>query len=98
MTQLIDLGTKLAAQFPQSLKSYLIVAGFPVAPIAQSAVPILLDPLNQLHDQYGVKDACLYLIRPDMYVAFRSAIDQQAGLAAYLDNLLIPIQQAAHGA
>jgi hypothetical protein len=33
-----------------------------------------------------------------MYVAFRSAIDQQAGLAAYLDNLLIPIQQAAHGA
>jgi 3-(3-hydroxy-phenyl)propionate hydroxylase len=97
LRQLIEIGAKLATRFARSLKSYLIVAGFPVTPVAGSSVPILLDPMNQLHDQYGVKNACLYLIRPDLYVAFRSGLDHEAGLAAYLDNLLLPDPTTAGG-
>jgi hypothetical protein len=62
------------------------------------SIPILLDPMNQLHDEYGVKDACLYLIRPDLYVAFRSGIEQQAALEDYLGDILAAAQEAARGA
>jgi 3-(3-hydroxy-phenyl)propionate hydroxylase len=87
--QLVQLGAELKARFPASLRSYLICGGFPVvAQNALSALPTLLDPMNQLHDQYGVTDPCLYLIRPDMYVAFRGRIDHQTDLAHYLNKLL----------
>jgi 2-polyprenyl-6-methoxyphenol hydroxylase-like FAD-dependent oxidoreductase len=98
LTHLLDLSTKLAARFPESLRSYLVAGGFPVTPLAQSSLPILLDPLNRLHDQYGVKDACLYLIRPDWYVAFRAGLDHHTDLTPYLDNILVPVHEAAHGA
>ncbi len=88
LSPLIERAQKLAARFPQSLQPHLVLGGFPVAPIAHSSLPALLDPLNQLHQQYGVKSACLYLIRPDMYVAFRSGIEHQADLDAYLDTIL----------
>ena len=85
------LGTELMARFPESLRAYLVSGGFPVAQTAESALPTLLDPMNQLHEQYGVSDACLYLIRPDRYVAFRGGMDQQDDLVAYLEKLLVPV-------
>ena len=33
---------------------------------------LLLDPRGELHRAFGARSECLYLIRPDGYVAFRS--------------------------
>jgi 3-(3-hydroxy-phenyl)propionate hydroxylase len=96
--QFIRLGTDLMARFPESLRPYLIYGGFPVAQNAQAGLPVLLDPMNQLHDQYGVADPCIYLIRPDMYVAFRGRMDHHTQLADYLNRLLMPVQKSASGA
>jgi 3-(3-hydroxy-phenyl)propionate hydroxylase len=98
LSQFTQLGAELMARFPQSLRSYLICGGFPVAQTAQHSLPTLLDPMNQLHDQYGVTHPCLYLIRPDMYIAFRGRIDHHTDLANYLNKLLAPVQESASGA
>jgi 3-(3-hydroxy-phenyl)propionate hydroxylase len=98
MSQLSRFGTEIMTSFPESLKSHVIYGGFPVMQTAQSSLPCLLDPMNQLHHQYGVTDPCIYLIRPDMYVAFRGRIDHQTDLANYLNQLLIPSQKYVSGA
>ena len=45
-------------------------------------IPTVGDPEGAMHARYGAHRACLYLIRPDGYVAFRSA--KLDGLCDYL--------------
>jgi hypothetical protein len=40
-----------------------------------------------LHRRLGAGSACLYLIRPDGYVAYRAQPPDAAKLAAYLDRV-----------
>jgi 2-polyprenyl-6-methoxyphenol hydroxylase-like FAD-dependent oxidoreductase len=48
---------------------------------------VVLDPEGALHRRYGAGSECLYLIRPDGYVAFRSQPADAAALDAYLASL-----------
>lgn len=57
---------------------------------------VLLDPEGLLHHRYGATAECLYLIRPDGYIGFRSGHADQNALLDYLNNiftLLTPIAQ-----
>ncbi|MBV9449750.1 MAG: FAD-dependent monooxygenase [Streptosporangiaceae bacterium] len=51
---------------------------------------VLLDPDRMLHRVFGARTECLYLIRPDGYIAYRSAPADATGLGAYLDRVFLP--------
>ena len=93
-----ELGSSLAASYPDVLQAFVIAGGFPFSAQTSPKIPVLLDPMNQAHDVYRVDEPCLYLIRPDCYVAFRSPLANAADLKAYLNRNLTSIKQASHGA
>ena len=49
----------------------------------------LLDAEGELHRQYGAGSGCLYLIRPDGYVGYRSQPADAGRLSAYLQTMFI---------
>jgi hypothetical protein len=51
------------------------------------ATPILLDTLGTAHERYGATAMCLYLIRPDGYVAYRSLPADCEDLLVYLGGI-----------
>jgi hypothetical protein len=48
---------------------------------------IILDPERSLHYRYGAETECLYLIRPDGYVAYRSEPATSSALHDYLARI-----------
>ena len=52
--------------------------------------PVALDVDRSLHHRFGATAACLYLIRPDGYVGYRSQTADAEKLWAYLERLFIP--------
>lgn len=51
---------------------------------------VLHDDASELEQRYAARTECLFVIRPDLYVGFRSQPADGPELAAYLDALLIP--------
>jgi hypothetical protein len=51
--------------------------------------PIVLDADRSLHHRFGASAPCLYLIRPDGYVGYRSEPADGEKLWAYLDRLFM---------
>ena len=51
--------------------------------------PLLLDAEGELHHQYGAGSECLYLIRPDGYIGYRSQPADAGRLLAYLQTIFI---------
>jgi hypothetical protein len=49
----------------------------------------LLDPEVSLHHKYGGGSECLYLIRPDTYVGFRSLPADKVALNEYLERIFV---------
>ena len=50
---------------------------------------VVLDPEGVLHHRYGAGSECLYLIRPDGYVGFRSQPADAAALDAFLSGIFV---------
>jgi 2-polyprenyl-6-methoxyphenol hydroxylase-like FAD-dependent oxidoreductase len=50
---------------------------------------VVRDSGGALHQRFGARNECLYLIRPDGYVAFRSQPADGERLLAYLDRIFI---------
>lgn len=51
--------------------------------------PILDDEGGALHQYFGARSECLYLIRPDGHVAYRSQPADEGKLAAYLERVFV---------
>jgi 2-polyprenyl-6-methoxyphenol hydroxylase-like FAD-dependent oxidoreductase len=88
------IGAMLSAAHP-GLACYHVVAGFPVK-TARGNMAHLLDVTSQLHDQYGVDSPCLYILRPDHYVGFRSTVKHAEAAVRYLDGILRAGEKAHH--
>ena len=56
---------------PDRIESHLIVPHELPEDLAVKG-EILLDPRGELHHRYGARSACLYVVRPDGYIGFRS--------------------------
>jgi hypothetical protein len=50
---------------------------------------VLLDPEGATHRRYGAGAECLYLVRPDGYVAFRSQPADGDALMQYLERIFV---------
>ena len=67
-----------------------------VVVVADSMIPealawdgvTILDPEGDLEYRYGARAECLYLVRPDLYLGYRSQPAALEPLLAYLDDVL----------
>jgi hypothetical protein len=50
---------------------------------------ILLDPKGELHHRYGARSACLYVVRPDGYIGFRSQPPDPEALKSYFTQIFL---------
>ena len=50
---------------------------------------ILLDPRGELHHRYGARSACLYVVRPDGYIGFRSQPPDAEALDSYFTRIFL---------
>lgn len=51
---------------------------------------VICDGSGELHARYGARGACLYLIRPDGFIGYRSQPPDSARLLEYLQTVLVP--------
>ncbi len=87
-----------ARQFPGTLRSYLVLGDWQLSSPAPS-IPFVFDRVAHAHEQYGVSNPCVYVIRPDQYVAFRAPLRKASErLPDFLSNHLTPSSESARGA
>jgi 2-polyprenyl-6-methoxyphenol hydroxylase-like FAD-dependent oxidoreductase len=56
---------------------------------ANGSGSVIFDPERSLHYRYGAETECLYLIRPDGYVGYRSEPATTSTLQAYLKSIFV---------
>lgn len=69
----------LAAVYPELIQVHTFLRS--PSPLIQDAI---IDADGHVHRDYGIDEPCLYLIRPDRYVAYRSAPPDDAALHRFL--------------
>jgi len=74
-------------RFAGEIRTYLIVpgGGSPVA--APPGTTLVMDTEHKLHRRYGAARECIYLIRPDGYIAYRAQPPDETKLNAYLSRI-----------
>jgi hypothetical protein len=73
---------------PERIESHLIVPHeLPEDLVVKGE--ILLDPRGELHHRYGARSACLYVVRPDGYIGFRSQPPDAEALSPYFTQIFL---------
>ena len=73
---------------PDRIESHLIVPHELPEDLAGKG-EILLDPRGELHHRYGARSACLYVVRPDGYIGFRSQPPDPEALKSYFSQIFL---------
>ena len=74
--------------YPDRIKPHLIVPHeLPEDLVGKGE--ILLDPRGELHHRYGARSACLYVVRPDGYIGFRSQPPDPEALKSYFTQIFL---------
>jgi 2-polyprenyl-6-methoxyphenol hydroxylase-like FAD-dependent oxidoreductase len=81
-----ELAAGVAARYGSRIEPHVVLHGEDAKPEAGQA---WLDPNGALHRRYGAVQPCLYLIRPDGYVGYRSPTLETEALDSYLDELFV---------
>jgi hypothetical protein len=76
----------IAAHYGHLMAVHLVVA-YEVPSALPSHDALLIDPRGDLHRCYGASVDCLYLIRPDGYIGFRSQPIDAEALWSYLASI-----------
>lgn len=77
------------AKLGDRLKAYVVIPRGERPEALPADVPVLFDSAGELHRRFGARSECLYLIRPDGYVAYRCQPADEFRLGAYLDRLFV---------
>jgi 2-polyprenyl-6-methoxyphenol hydroxylase-like FAD-dependent oxidoreductase len=85
---LADIAKRVRERWPADIESWIVVPrrGRPGELAGEERV--LLDARGVLHRRYGGGSECLYLIRPDGYVGFRSQPASWSALEEHLASIL----------
>jgi 2-polyprenyl-6-methoxyphenol hydroxylase-like FAD-dependent oxidoreductase len=74
--------------YPDCIEPHLIIPHeLPGDPASKGE--ILLDPRGELHHRYGARSECLYVVRPDGYIGFRSQPPDPEALKSYLTQIFL---------
>jgi hypothetical protein len=73
---------------PDRIKTHLVVPHELPEDLAGKG-EMLLDPRGELHHRYGARSACLYVVRPDGYIGFRSQPPDSEALQSYLTQIFV---------
>jgi 2-polyprenyl-6-methoxyphenol hydroxylase-like FAD-dependent oxidoreductase len=84
---LVNIARAIQDKYSQNINVYLILASSIIFDDLDSYDFMLLDSDNNLHYKYKARSNCLYLVRPDGYIGFRS----QPLNTKYLENYLSKI-------
>jgi 2-polyprenyl-6-methoxyphenol hydroxylase-like FAD-dependent oxidoreductase len=84
------IGARMRERWPGLVATHIVVPASARPPELRWPGEILLDPSAHLHHRYGAGSECLYLIRPDGYVGYRSQPARLDGLTSYLERLFSP--------
>lgn len=85
-TALADVATAVTERTNGHLRPYLIVSQ--ASEIPNPAVPTLRDTAGEYRAAYDATSGCAYLIRPDGYLAYRTAHADTAHVLACLETVL----------
>jgi hypothetical protein len=77
---LAAIATEAEHLYPGRLRAYIVSA--------EPGQGRIGDPDGLLHERYDADDPCLYVIRPDGYIALRGRPPELASLRAHLDGTL----------
>src|SRR5262249_12963868 len=80
------LAEDVQARFGAHITTHVIVP-VDVSQTAHRDGSVLLDPDCALHDRFGARLECLYLVRPDGYIGYRAQPVAPTRLSQYLDRI-----------
>ena len=84
---LADISRRVRQRCGDAVSPYVIVPRAQAPESAHLEGPVVVDADKVLHTRYGAQAECLYLIRPDGYIAYRSQPADGDKLLSYLDTL-----------
>jgi hypothetical protein len=87
--ELEQIAKTVAARWGERVATFVVTPQKERPMALPSDIVVLHDDTLELEQRYGARTECLYLIRPDLYVGFRSQPADGRELLAYLDTLLI---------
>lgn len=88
LPQLVHLAQEAEAHFPELITGRIISATNTYPGSSSEPSPLLLDADGEAHHRYGAQQPCLYLIRPDGYIGYRSQSLLIKPLKTYLHSVL----------
>lgn len=86
--RMVRIAATMKERWPTLVRTYLVTPQT-TRPAAVPADITLVHDEGELERTYGAQTECLYLIRPDLYVGFRSQPADGDALVGYLEDLLV---------
>jgi 2-polyprenyl-6-methoxyphenol hydroxylase-like FAD-dependent oxidoreductase len=83
-----SIAARVTARYGEAVAVHVIVPARARPDALGAAVSVQLDPEGAVHQRYGARSECLYLVRPDGYVAYRCQPADGDKLFAYLERVL----------
>jgi 2-polyprenyl-6-methoxyphenol hydroxylase-like FAD-dependent oxidoreductase len=84
---LSEIGAAIQTRYQACIYPYIVTVEPPTN--LRGNANIIVDADKSIHRRYAAWQPCLYLIRPDKYIAYRSQTIDQNQLITYLDRILV---------
>jgi 2-polyprenyl-6-methoxyphenol hydroxylase-like FAD-dependent oxidoreductase len=84
---LAEIAREAEARYPGWIRAHIVVPAAAAPPALDWPGSLILDAEALCHRRYGAASECLYLVRPDGYIAFRSQPARAAALHDYMRRL-----------
>ena len=89
LEELGEIHELVAGEYGRLIEPHLILGSDEISGKLPSVASTWFDKELQMHRDFGASKACLYLIRPDGYIAFRNQPASASDLKEYLSTIFI---------
>ena len=86
------IGTRVREQYGKYITTHVVVLGDRTPEELYGNSFVLLDNQGLLHHRYGAGSECLYLIRPDGYIGYRSQPADAGKFLSYLAQVFVSLE------